>query len=255
MKESQYHRRVQTVADALGLTPQDIGDRLDILNLRGAKFDVFDLAKRYHLLSIDPLYPLLAQAGADENKMTEVAQVLARIAEWQRQTDTAVSIVHHATKGRIGDRQAVDRAAGAGVMARDFDGMVTLSPQKDHPEEMIVVETVLRNYRPSDPFVVEFVAGCFNLVEGVDAVVETSRSAGAKNRKGPTIEEIVDAVGKTIAKPLPTNDLRDRIQRDYDIGEGKAKQVLRALERAGFSRWRTKERGSKSMFGPSEMEP
>ena len=43
LKESKYHGRVQYVANTLGIKPEDISDRLKILNLRGKPFSLDNL--------------------------------------------------------------------------------------------------------------------------------------------------------------------------------------------------------------------
>ena len=189
LREAQYHKRVRRQAAALDLTPADLGGRLDIFNLRGAPFDIFDVASDYDVVYLDPLYVMLAQAGADENKSTDVAQVLTRIASWQRQSEAAVVTIHHGTKGHIGDRQVVDRGAGSGAIGRDMDGMLTLAPARDDPKNCLVVDHIARNYKAADPFVIQFVEGYFHVREGIDPVVETAKSAAAKNQKGPSVKE------------------------------------------------------------------
>lgn len=254
LKKEQYHKRVRKMGAALDLTPTDLGGRLDIFNLRGVQFDVFDIGSDYDVLYLDPLYVMLAQAGADENSASDVGRVLSRISSWQRQTEAAVVVVHHGTKGRLADRQVVDRGAGSGAIGRDLDGMLTLSPARDDPETCLVVDHIARNYRHTAPFVVRFDAGSFNVTEDVVPVAETSQSAGKKS-KGPSVEEIADQIGKTISKPILTEDLKTRIREQFGVGLNKTDGVVQHLETRGFARWKTAEKPPRSMFGPESAKP
>lgn len=255
LKEAQYHKRVRKLAAALDLTPADLGGRLDIYNLRGAPFDVFDIGGEYDVLFLDPLYVMLAQAAADENSASDVGRVLSRISAWQRQTEAAVTTVHHATKGRIGDRQAVDRGAGSGVIGRDFDGMLTLAPARDDPEACLVVDHIARNCRPTDPFVIEFHDGYFQVRAGVAPVAETSLSATNRQKvAGPSDDEIAAELFEGITEPIPTEDMKARIQETYRVGINRAKRIIQVLERLGLKRAKTKEWGAKSILQPVDPQ-
>ena len=254
LKEAQYHKRVRRLAAALDITPDDLGGRLDIFNLRGASFDIFDVAPGYDVIYLDPLYVMLTQAGADENKSTDVAKVLTRISAWQRQTEAAVVIVHHGTKGRIADRQVIDRGAGSGAIGRDMDGMLSLAPARDDPD-CLVVDHVARNHRPTDPFVIQFADGHFQVRAGVAAVAETSATANGKAKSGPTIAEAVEAIGKTITAPRGVTEVRDEINEEFGFGRDKTTKVVSALCERGFEKWKSKEQNGPWMIGPVRDGP
>ena len=257
LKESHYHSRVRRLAAALDLTPSDLGGRLDIFNLRGATFDIFDVATDYDVVVLDPLYVMLAHAGADENKATDVTQVLNRISAWQRQSEAAVVTVHHGTKGRIGDRQAIDRGAGSGAIGRDLDGQISLAPARDDPENCLVVDHTARNVRTVAPFVIEFYDGYFQIRTGIAPVAETSLTAANRQRSdnGPMPGEIADEVGASLLEPMKTNDLRTQLREKYGIGRPKISEVIDVLTGMGFARWKTKEFPCCGMIGPEEFRP
>ncbi len=188
LKEEHYWRRVRRVAQAMGITPEDIGDRLQILNARGNSPSVDDLRASADVVIVDPMYKMLASQGLEENVASEVGSLLAKIDTTIRDMASTVVIVHHATKGRAGDRAAIDRAAGSGTIARDFDGCITLVPHKDEPDA-VVVETILRNYRSPKTFVVEYQFDRFGMRDDLLPDVETSRTAANKAQKKPSPEE------------------------------------------------------------------
>ena len=62
-------------------------------------------------------------------------------------------------------------------------------------------------------------------------------------------------MAKTITSPTLTEPLKQRIRDDYSIGKNKAAEVLTWLESCGFARWKTREKHSRSMFGPEDQRP
>ena len=75
---------------------------------------------------------------------------------WRKRLDAAIVYVHHDAKGSPGERDIRDRGAGSNVLGRDFDAGITLTAHATDPDA-IVVETFLRNYRPQEPFAIQFV--------------------------------------------------------------------------------------------------
>ncbi|NLS95898.1 MAG: AAA family ATPase [Planctomycetaceae bacterium] len=252
LKSAHYWRRVRRVASALGITPADIGDRLDILNLRGKASQLDALRfEDYDAVLFDPLFKLADRAGADENTQKDMARLLGGF-DAICERGPAVIIIHHGTKGRIGDRQAIDRASGSGVIARDFDGMFTLAPHADNPGDWLVLETVLRNYRSPEAKTLEFQDCSFIVRDDVPPEVETSDSVRRAKQSGPSVEALSATVGGWISGPGPeeTTPLIDRMQRELHVGVGKAKAVLRHLESLGYTRGKTSEFPAKSIITP-----
>ena len=73
--------------------------------------------------------------------------------ELAEQTGAAIIYVHHDTKGSPGDKDIRDRGAGSNVLGRDYDACVTLTAHASDPDAT-VVEVLLRNYPPQDPFTI-----------------------------------------------------------------------------------------------------
>ena len=184
LKTANYRRRVRYVAGALGVSADDLGNWLSVLNLRGKQY-AFDQLRPsdYDAIFFDPFYKVLAREKADEVSAADVSRVLDgldKIAE----CGPAVVLIHHGTKGRIGDKQITDRGSGSGVLSRDFDGCITMSPHQDHPAEWTVLETILRNHPSPAAKTVEFRNGLFIVRNDVLPVVETSLTAKAPNSQG-----------------------------------------------------------------------
>lgn len=159
IKEHHFHRRVRRMANAMGITTDDLEDRLRVINARGLgingpggidriKTAVEDF--RPEVIVFDPLYKITTgvENAAEDTKI--ILNCFDRLAE---QTGAAVGFVHHDPKGSPGDRDIRDRGAGSNVLGRDYDAGITLTAHAQNPDSA-VVEILLRNYRPQEPFAV-----------------------------------------------------------------------------------------------------
>jgi len=172
IKAGHYHRRIRRMHDALG--KPDIGDRLAIVNGRGIELDMAAVARvaqrhKTEIIIFDPLYKI---ATGDENSAADMKPVLASFDRLAEATSAAVCFVHHDAKGAASERDTRDRGAGSGVLARDYDACITLTAHRDNPDTA-VVNTLLRNYPPRDPFCATWDEGCFSY--DYDAAVVTGK--------------------------------------------------------------------------------
>ena len=220
LKPSHYWRRVRKVCAALGITAKELDGRLHILNLRGKPFSLDRLqVDGYDLIVIDPLYKLLASEGTDESDVSGVSRVLGKI-DAITAKGCAVEIVHHATKGRAGDRQAIDRGSGTGILARDFDGAFTLTPHQDHNREWFVLETILRNYAWPDAITLEFSDGLFTVRTDVPPVVETTLTAKRRSKQGFQLRSCRRGLRSGL-RHQQTAEVADRIRSEFSVGRDK----------------------------------
>jgi hypothetical protein len=147
--------RITAIASARGLQAPE---NLYVQNLRGRFVTTSDLRRRltywisrHHVevVFIDPWYKISAVSGADENSNHGQAQILAEVESICNQAGAAVIIGHHFAKGNASSRNAIDRASGAGAMARWGDVVATLS---EHEEDgAMVLEMALRDFKPIEP--------------------------------------------------------------------------------------------------------
>lgn len=136
---------------------------IDIWNMRGYSMPLSKLldplirrskGKEYSAIIIDPLYKVL---DGDENSNSDVSKMVAQFDRITEETGAAVIYAHHFAKGVGGDRDAIDRGAGAGTFARDPDAILTMVPldavdQKEHPKGSAWrIEYVLREFPVKDP--------------------------------------------------------------------------------------------------------
>jgi hypothetical protein len=162
IQDHHYHRRVKKMAKALGITSADLGDRFNILNARGLgisgpegieKIGLIAAGINPEIISFDPLYKV---ATGSENAAEDLKGTLNCFDELAKKAGAAILYVHHDPKGNSGDKDVRDRGAGSNVLGRDYDAAITLTPHATETDAA-VVETLLRNYRPQEPFTVLWV--------------------------------------------------------------------------------------------------
>jgi hypothetical protein len=211
IQDHHYHRRLRNMAKALNIKTDDLGDRLWILNARGLgitgpegieKITQIAIQFKPDLITVDPLYKL--STGA-ENEARDTKTMFDDIDKMAEKIGAGVWYVHHDAKGFSGDRDIRDRGAGSNVLGRDYDACITLTPHVTEPTAA-VVEVLLRNYRPQEPFVAlwaeddETGGYCFELAVGIAPTKKTSANGRAQDL--PVLESYLPAA-KEILKERP----------------------------------------------------
>jgi hypothetical protein len=157
IQPNHYHRRLKRMCRAMAVTPADLGNRFHIVNARGLNLSGIEglekisrIVEPYgpEFISFDPLYKVAAGA---ENVIEDAKIILNAFDGLIEQTKAAAGYVHHDAKGFSGDRDIRDRGAGSNVIGRDYDACITLTPHVSETDAA-VVEVLLRNYRPQEPF-------------------------------------------------------------------------------------------------------
>lgn len=172
-------------------------------------------SKNYSAIVIDPLYKI--QSG-DENSAEALSKFCNALDRLARETGAALIITHHHPKGHAGDRKAIDRGAGSGVIARDADAIIDLAylDPGDDPNALLAevlskkhkpmqMAFILRDFEsPEDSNVFfKFPIHFFDTEHLLDgAPVEGSRDANlqkspkrtTEERRRRTLDEIFEAV-------------------------------------------------------------
>jgi len=162
IKAHHFQKRLKNICRGLEIDPKHLEGRFLILNARGLgllgpegigkiKQAVID----FHpdVFCIDPLYKI---ATGIENAAEDTKIILNSFDALAEETGAAIIFTHHDPKGSPGDRDIRDRGAGSNVLGRDFDAGITLTAHATDPD-VIVVETLLRNYRQQEAFTIQFV--------------------------------------------------------------------------------------------------
>lgn len=221
VKAAHFWRRVHTMAGILGIPAAAVDDRLAIANLRGKSITPETLismatAHTAEVVIVDPIYKMLT---GDENKAMDVKPLFAAFDQLTEQSKATVIYVHHNPKGVSGDRDARDRGAGSGVIARDYDAAIYVDEHKDG-DEMFVLTTILRNYPPQPSFTIRWNEGKFDATEDTP-IIRTSKN---RNQSGP-------------AKPLNEEEVIAKI---FSKGPLNSDLTLQALMKAGFTQERSR---------------
>ena len=157
IQPNHYHRRLKRMCRAMGITSADLGDRFHIVNARGLNLSGIEgiekisrIVKSYHpeIISFDPLYKITV---GGENAIEDAKIILNAFDNLIEQIGAAVAYVHHDAKGFSGDRDIRDRGAGSNIIGRDYDACITMTPHVSETDAA-VIEIMLRNYRPQEPF-------------------------------------------------------------------------------------------------------
>lgn len=232
IKASAYRRRLRRMTEVLKIGADKLTG-LHILN--GAEVDTpatFDSilaeARRVKagLVIADPAYMLI---DGDETDQTAVKAAVTSMKKFGAAGITLVC-VYHGTKGKMGDRQAIDRIAGSGIFARD---MATLVSLVEHASEVdhAVMTTITRNHAPVEPVSVKFADGAFTVADSIAAIEKTSQT------KAVRVISIEDLAACFRTEPTSYGDTVAAIRQRLGVGRDRAKdEVARAVrERVAYA--------------------
>lgn len=213
---AHYHARLRSMSAALGVEPADLADRLLVYNGRGdaGLMDndaqrLIALAKdaRAQFVLLDPLYKL---ASGDENAAKDMKPTLAAFDRLAVATGAALAYLHHHGKGTSGDRAAIDRGAGSGILARDHDAALHLTPHK--VTGLLVCDPIARCYAPTPAFSLGWDErrGLFTMRDDPPCVLT---SAGGGKQVPPTgVANVVGAVSQ-VGGRMPRSVLQETLRR------------------------------------------
>jgi hypothetical protein len=162
LKKHHNQRRLKNMCRGLEIDPKHLEGRFLILNARGLGLvgpkgikKIQQAIADFHpdVIFFDPLYKI---STGVENAAEDTKVILNAFDGLAEETEAAIVYTHHDPKGSPGDRDIRDRGAGSNVLGRDFDAGITLTQHATDPD-VIVVETLLRNYRHQEGFTIKFV--------------------------------------------------------------------------------------------------
>jgi hypothetical protein len=179
------------------------------------------------VIIFDPLYKLVT---GDENNAADMKPILSAFDRLAESSGAAVMYVHHDPKGHAGDRNIRDRGAGSNVLGRDYDCCITLTPHRDDPEA-IVIEVLLRNYKPQQSFAIGWCDGTFRTAD-LPAIAATSSNRGNQASAKP-VEEYIDKALDLLKEPLSMREFADLLTTRLGLTQTKARGVQDAIIRSG----------------------
>ena len=165
----------------LGLNPETLRGRLVIANLKGETVSwetVLSMCLRHDctVAIIDPFYQVARIVETDENQCLDAVKKMKGFAR----CGVTLCVVFHSPKGFSGDRQLIDMISGSSILARFPESVIGLL---NHATEKTarVVDAVLRNYPPPEPFAVSLAKGVLELAPDIPPEVATARNAWKRN--------------------------------------------------------------------------
>jgi hypothetical protein len=224
IQDRHAHRRFKKLFNALGLKPEH-ADRIRIINGRGRNItpdDILAAAKEVdaEVVIIDPLYKLMDGA---ENGVEDMKPILTQFDVIAEETGAAVGYVHHDGKGNPGSRDTRDRGAGSGVLGRDYDACMTITPHEEG-DDHVVIDMLLRNYPIRQPFTAVWEDGRFKTSDILPVAAKSKNPNANPTSKRPD-SEYFDLVRRALgAKPLNAGEL-DQALRDKGLAKEKATSV------------------------------
>ncbi len=160
VKRDWMQRRLRGASAVLGVEPETVRDTLKPWHMRGKGGEVRDAIEakpdnlaNFDLVILDPFYKL-ARPGEDENSARDIKSILDTVDKLAA-AGPAVLTLKHDGKGDVGSKRATDRGAGSYTAAADYDAALILTSHAGGWPR-VVVETVARNSRGRDPFVIRF---------------------------------------------------------------------------------------------------
>ncbi len=233
IKTDWIARRLQSLS-SYGLGPDEIGDRLKIVNARGKGGEIrtflASLPARMpiDLIVVDPRYKLM-EGDEDDNNAADLRALLEAF-DHAAGNGPAILVVTHDGKGDAGARDIRDRGAGSSIASRDCDARIVLTPHVADPDNMLTVATLARNYPPTPSFSVVF-DGETRTFRNVDDLPVAATAKEAKNAD-PRIERAILKLLEGDNRE-PTRELVAAVEEATGYKERKIKSVLYGMKRRG----------------------
>jgi hypothetical protein len=165
--------RIPKVADARGISLEEITDRLFVDNLRGRLLDVNTLQPYFESLQkgffkiivLDAFYRFLPK-DSDENSNANMTDVYNRLDWYAAMLGCSFVLVHHASKGNQSGKSVTDVGAGAGSQARASDTHLIL---RQHEEDgCVVADAAVRSWHPLDPLCLRWSFPVWSIDDSLD---------------------------------------------------------------------------------------
>lgn len=193
-----WQSRIVNVAHAKGVQVQP--GQIILWNLRGHAADFKVLipriiakcrAENFALIVLDPIYKLYG--NTDENSAGNVALLLNALEALATETGAAIAFGAHFAKGNASGKEAIDRISGSGVFARDPDSLLIFT--KHENDDAFVIEPILRNFAPVEPFAVRWEFPLMYSADDLDPGKLKQANAGRKKAHDP--KKLLAAIGQT----------------------------------------------------------
>ena len=206
LKKEWGWRRIHRLARSVGIMPEELRGWFFVVNARSKGMAVREhlrelvVSRKVELAGIDPRYKL-HKPGETEN-LGEGVQGILDLQDQIAEAGAAVLTVHHDSKGDNSEKDIADRGGGSGWAGRDVDFKITLSAQRDDPDNTSVVELLCRNYPPNPPFCIRWTDGRFELAPDLSTAKHGREDKRREAQAKPTVEDCETAVLTVLGSKL-----------------------------------------------------
>lgn len=247
--ETLAHRLRRTIA-AAGLDQNALAANLTVWPVRGRRhtFDTIARATRhvpagtYRLVVVDAMYRFMPTDG-EENSNETMTRVYNEVDAIADRLGAAVVLVHHTTKGYQGEKSVTDVGAGGGAQSRAADTHLIL---RHHEEEgAVVVEAVVRSWKPAEPFVIRWKDPGWTLAPDLDPAAlrrparRTRAAAAESDAPKPDLREWTpEAFAAEVVGTVPSirEDVLARAKDHHGLSKAQAEGLLKRAERGSHVR-------------------
>lgn len=230
--EETIKNRISAVAQARGITTEQIGDRFVFDCLRGRLTDINSLAATYFteipeghfdLIVLDALYRFMPRGMSenDNGAMTDVFNTLDLVAS---RTGASLLNVHHTSRGNQATKSVTDVGAGAGAMSRAADTYLVV---REHElAGMHVFEGVTRSFQNPEALSIKFEWPCWQAKQDIEPVLAQVQSTTSKAKLQSDTADIETIEAKSNGQDFNVTDVRKWL----GCGIDKANRMIRVLD-------------------------
>lgn len=201
--------------------------------------NIIQTAKKHsiNVVIIDPIYKL---GFSDENSAGDIAKFCRVLDRISLETGAAVVYCHHFSKGAQDGKNAIDRASGSGVFARDADAILTLTELQEPGGYRL--EFCLREFKNPPPLSLRFehplhilapeLDGC--PLKGIrgkkpeEANLEAEKVRQKETARLAALDTIVE-IAKSRKEPMQKTTFVETIMGKLTIGKDAARAFVAAL--------------------------
>lgn len=254
INKNHYHRRIKMMAEALGISAEELDKNMLIINARGQRVtaakvetEICQIAieKEIDFVAFDPLYKLMEEG---ENGPAEFRPILYAFDYLTEKAEAAVAYVHHDPKGEAGDKYIQDRGSGSNILGRDYDACFALSAHGCGDSNVAVVEVLLRNYPQRDGISIKWDGNRFIPCPDLPPTKRTSKNK-KNGDKLPLDTYERQAIELVKDKPLKISVFKDRLKKNCVLTIDRTRAVVDYLTSSGkLAIHREKSRGTNNCW-------
>jgi hypothetical protein len=231
--------RIATVAEAMGIEPDQYRIGLDVLPLRGKRLDLYGVANELEKIEPGMYGVIIADAyyrfqppGHNENDNSATMALYNLMDSITERLQCSWVNVHHTSKGAQGDKRVSDVGSGAGSQSRAADSHLVL---REHEEDgAVVFDAVVRSFPPIEPVVLRWQFPLWRPDSSLDAGKLKGKLTASEQRQSARDDEGITKLAAAFSDgPATISILRGR----SGLSKDRCQRLLDMLESKGSVKW------------------